>query len=161
MVSAREVARRRLDSERLLRTAAASRQALTGHMNRAARRDTGWIKGALELKRDVERDHGDLARSLKTLDELLSGLHDVQKQLAPFVDAQLMLPDAQRDLARAVVQAEAPHDLDGVVVAVPDREAALAETLRYRLRRDGLVRDRERRHAAVHRRDAVQLPRGR
>jgi hypothetical protein len=106
VVSAREIARRRLDTERLLGAAAASRQALIAHMNRSARRDSGWIKEALELKSRVERDHAELSRSLKALDELLYGLVDVQKQLAPFVDASLMIPDTQRDLARAVVQAE-------------------------------------------------------
>jgi hypothetical protein len=107
IISAREIARRRLDGERLLREAAASRQALIGHMNRSGRRDSAWIRDALELKRRVERDHADLARALKTEDELLYGLVDAQKQLAPFVDAALLLPDAERERARAQAQAEA------------------------------------------------------
>src|SRR4051812_20140194 len=46
------------------------------------------------------------------------------------------------DPNRTVVQPEAPHDLDRVVVAVPHGEAALAKPLGRDLRRDGRVRDR-------------------
>src|SRR5437867_4659156 len=39
IIGAREIAKRRIDAERLSRQAAASRQALAGHMARAARRN--------------------------------------------------------------------------------------------------------------------------
>jgi hypothetical protein len=59
----------------------------------------------------------------------------------------------------AVVEAQALHDLDRVVVAVPHGEAALTEPRCCFLRRERVVRDREGRHASLHRRDAVQAPR--
>jgi hypothetical protein len=107
IVSAREIARQRFDAERLGLEAAASRQALIGHMNRSARRDSAWIKRALELKRNVETAHGDLARALKAVDDLLYGLIDAQKQLAPFVDQALLLPGPERERARERARAEA------------------------------------------------------
>ena len=64
------------------------------------------------------------------------------------------------DAQRAVLEAEALHDLDGVVVAVPHREAELAEPRRCFLWWERVVRDRERRHASFHRRRAVQPPWG-
>jgi len=107
IISAREIARRRLDADRLLGEAAAGRQVLIGHMNRAERRNTAWIGAALQLKKNVELSHADLARALKALDDLLYGLVDAQKQLAPFVPPDALLPDAERDRARARAQAEA------------------------------------------------------
>jgi hypothetical protein len=56
----------------------------------------------------------------------------------------------------AVFEAEAPHDLEGVVVAVPDRDALVAEARRDLARRTIAVRERERRDAAVHREQPVQ-----
>ncbi len=107
IIKAREIARWCIDSERFGREAAAARQALIAHMNRSARRDTAWIRDALELKRRVESVHTDLARSLRALDDLLYGLVDAQKVLAPFVEASALLPDAEREQARARAQQEA------------------------------------------------------
>ena len=107
IVSAREIARRRYDSERLGAEAAARRRALLGHMARAERRNTAWIRDALELKRRVEQVHADLARSLKALDDLLYGLIDAQKQLVPFVEAAALLPDAELRQARERARADA------------------------------------------------------
>src|SRR6185369_6973203 len=76
LLGARGIARQRAESERLSREAAAARNALAGHMARAERRSTTWFHGATELKRRVEASHADLARSLKTLDDLLYGLPD-------------------------------------------------------------------------------------
>src|SRR5262249_2214613 len=61
-------------------------------------------------------------------------------------------------VARAVRQAEVLEDLDGVVVAMPDREAGHAEAGRGFLGRLVRRREPERRDAAVHRRRAVQRP---
>ena len=107
LLSAREIVRRRADSDRLEREAAASRRALASHMNRSGRRDTGWIRDAMDLKKKVERDHADLGRSLKALDELLYSLEDAEKRLAPHVGAALLLDDAAREAARARAKEEA------------------------------------------------------
>ena len=107
LLGAREIVRWRADSDRLEREAAASRRSLASHMSRSGRRDTGWIRDAADLMRKVERDHADLGRSLRTLDEQLFSLEDTGKRLAPQVDASLLLDDATRRAARARAQEEA------------------------------------------------------
>jgi hypothetical protein len=97
---AREIARRRTDAERLAREAAMSRRALTMHMAAASRRDSYWIRVAADLKKRVERDHHELELSLKTLSQLLFTLPEAQKELAPHVDAALLLEDDLRRRAR-------------------------------------------------------------
>lgn len=106
LLGAREIARRRIDSERLSREAAAARNALAGHMARAEHRNTNWIRNAAELKRRVEASHADLGRALKTLDELLNGLPDTEKSLAPHVAASALLEASEIDAARARAQDE-------------------------------------------------------
>lgn len=100
VLGAREIVRRRAESDRLEREAAASRQALAAHMRRSGRRDTGWIRDASDLQKKVERDHADLGRSLRTLDELIYSLEDAEKQLAPRVGAALLLDVAALRAAR-------------------------------------------------------------
>jgi hypothetical protein len=112
LLGAREIVRRRADSDRLEREAAAGRRSLASHMNRSGRRDTGWIRDAADLKRRVERDHADLGRSLKALDELLYSLDDAKKRLAPHLDASLMLDDEALRAARARTQEEAKRAAD-------------------------------------------------
>jgi hypothetical protein len=107
LLGAREIAKRRVDAERLQREAAASRQALAAHMGRAASRGTGWLQTALSLKRKVESDHSDLARTLKVLDDLLVSLGDTERSLAPFVPAASLLPDDVREGARGKAQSDA------------------------------------------------------
>jgi hypothetical protein len=104
LLGARGIARQRAESERLSREAAAARNALAGHMARAERRSTAWFHGATELKRRVEASHADLARSLKTLDDLLYGLADAEKRLAPHVAAAALLEQREIDAARARAQ---------------------------------------------------------
>ena len=106
LLGARGIARQRAESERLSREAAAARNALGGHMARAERRSTAWFHGATELKRRVEASHADLARSLKTLDDLLYGLADAEKRLAPHVAAEALLEQREIDAARARAQDE-------------------------------------------------------
>jgi hypothetical protein len=106
LLGAREIARKRAESERLTREAAAARNALAGHMARAERRGTNWIRDAAELKRRVEASHAELARSLKTLDDLLYGLPDAVKRLAPHVAASTLLETGEIDAARARAQDE-------------------------------------------------------
>jgi hypothetical protein len=104
LLGAREIARRRADSERLAREAAAARNALAGHMARAERRNSNWIKDAAELKRRVEANHADLGRSLKTLDDLLGNLPEAEKRLAPHVAATALLEAGEIDAARQRAQ---------------------------------------------------------
>jgi hypothetical protein len=101
---AREIVRRRSDAERLTREAAMNRRALVMHMAAAARRDSYWIRVASDLKKRVERDHHDLDVSLKSLSHLLHALPETQKDLAPHVDASLLLEEAER--RRATERAE-------------------------------------------------------
>lgn len=107
IVSAREIARRRIEIERLERAAAASRAGLEAHMRRGARRNDAWFRDALELKRRVEHDHFELDLALKTLDELLYQLPEAEKKLAPHVATALLLEEAERRQAREAAQLEA------------------------------------------------------
>jgi hypothetical protein len=79
------------------------------HMSAAASRDTYWIRVASDLKRRVEREHFDLEVSLKALAHLLHTLPESQKQLAPHVDAALLLADAERRKARERAEQDAKH----------------------------------------------------
>ena len=109
---AREIARRRADAERLAREAAMSRRALAMHMSAASARDTYWIRVASDLKKRVEREHFDLDVSLKALSHLLHTLPETQKQLAPHVDASLLLDDAERRKARERAEQDAKRAAD-------------------------------------------------
>jgi hypothetical protein len=97
---AREIARRRSDAERLAREAAMSRRALSMHMSVASQRDSYWIRVASDLKKRVERDHHELEVSLKALSQLLFALPETQQELAPHVDAALLLDEGERLKAR-------------------------------------------------------------
>jgi hypothetical protein len=109
---AREIARHRLDAERLTREAAMSRRALAMHMSAASRRDTYWIRVANDLKKRVERDHFELNVSLKAISELLSSWPETHKQLAPHVDAALLLEEGERREARTRVEEAAKRAAD-------------------------------------------------
>lgn len=98
---AREIVRRRSDAERLAREAAMSRRALTMHMAVAHQRDTYWIRVASDLKKRVEREHHDLDVSLKALTHLLEELPATRKELAPHIDASLLLKEQERRKALA------------------------------------------------------------
>jgi len=107
IVNAREIARRRVESERLEQDAAASRTALAAHMARGGRRNAAWFNGAMELKKRVEREHSDLDVTLKALDQLLYELPESEKQLAPHVPPTALLDAASREAARREAQLEA------------------------------------------------------
>jgi len=109
---AREIARRRTDAERLSREAAMSRRALTMHMAAASARDSYWIRVASDLKKRVERDHHELDVSLKALSQLLYALPETQKELAPHVDASLLLEEAERRRARERAEEAAKRAAD-------------------------------------------------
>ena len=104
---AREIARRRADAERLAREAAMSRRALAMHMSAAATRDTYWIRVASDLKKRVEREHFDLDLALKALLQLVHTFPEAQKQLAPHVDASLLLAETERRKARERAELDA------------------------------------------------------
>jgi hypothetical protein len=77
-----------------------SRRALLMHMGAVSSRDAYWIRVASDLKKRVERDHYELDTSLKALARILDTLPESQKQLAPHIDASLMLDEAERRKAR-------------------------------------------------------------
>jgi hypothetical protein len=103
IVGAREIARRRVEVERLERQAAANRAALEAHML-GARRNDAWFQGALQLKKRVESDHFELNITLKALDELLATLPEAEKRLAPHVAAAVLLDENERQAARRQAQ---------------------------------------------------------
>jgi|SRR4051812_30695619 len=107
ILSAREIARRRVEAQRLERQAEASRAALAGHMAHASHRGDGWIRNATELKRRAERDYFDWGVQLKALEELLYTLPEDTKRIEPFVRPELLLADTERESARRQALAEA------------------------------------------------------
>jgi len=121
-LAARAIARQRAESERLFREAAAARNALAGHMARAERRNTNWIRDAAELKRRVEARYADLGRALKTLEDMLANLPDTEKRLAPHVAAPALLEAGELDAARKRAQEDskrAAAELEQVRRIVP------------------------------------------
>ena len=121
ILSARELVRRRVQLERLERQAAQSRAALAGHMQRGGRRNDAWFRVALELKQHVERDHRELDIALKTIEELLYGLAETQRGLAPQVAPGLLLDEAERRKALAQIEQEGKQ-----AAAALDKSRALA-----------------------------------
>ena len=105
IVSAREIARRRVEAARLERSATANRVALEAHLGRA--RNDAWFRDALALKKRVEHDHFDLDVALKALDELLRGLPEAEQALAPRVAPEVLLDEGEREKARRAAQLEA------------------------------------------------------
>jgi hypothetical protein len=116
ITSAREIAKRRVEVERLTRQAAASRAALAGHMAHAAsRRNDSWMRDALALKKRVENDHFELGITLKALYELLFALPDTERLLEPRIGTASLLEPAVTDSARRQAQADvkrAAEELD-------------------------------------------------
>lgn len=100
IVGAREIARRRVEIERLERQAAADRATLEAHMTRGGRRNEAWFSAAMDLKKRVERDHADLDRTLQALGELLATLPQAEQDLAPYVQPAVLLDEASREQAR-------------------------------------------------------------
>jgi hypothetical protein len=112
ILGAREITRRRVETERLARQAAASRQALAGHMARAARRNDGWMRDALALKKRVESDYFDLGVTLKATDDLLFKLQDSEKRLEPRLGTDSLLDASLLASARKQAQEEARRATD-------------------------------------------------
>lgn len=112
LVGVREILRRRADASRLEQKAATSRAALAAHMRHAERRDTPWIRHAMDLKKQVERDHFDLDVQLMALADLLGGLPEANKRLSAHVQASLLLEESKRRSAREAVLAEAKRARD-------------------------------------------------
>lgn len=103
LVGAREIAKRRADAARNAQRFAASRRALSAHMNRAGARDSSWIRSASQLKKEVDQAHFELETSLKALAELLQSLPEAQKRVEAYVDASLTLEEGLRRKAREQV----------------------------------------------------------
>jgi hypothetical protein len=117
ILSAREIARRRAEVERLERRAAASRQALAAHMAHAARRGTGWMDQAIVLKKRVEDDHFNLGVELKALDDLLFSLPEAEKALSPHVGREVLIDESLRVSARKQAQDELRRATDDLARA--------------------------------------------
>ena len=107
IVASREIVRRRIDADRLVRQAAGSRRALEVHM-RSGRGQT-WMKEALELKKRVEADHSDLAHVLKAYDDLLFDMTEMNKGLQPRIGEEALLDRKLINEARRQGQAEAAN----------------------------------------------------
>ena len=107
LVGTREILRRRIDASQVQQRAAQSRAALSAHMTRASMRDQSWIRTALDLKKQVERDHFDLDVQLTALYDLLRYFPEANKQMAPHVEASLLLDEPTRRNAQRAVQDEA------------------------------------------------------
>jgi hypothetical protein len=107
MVASREIVRRRVDADRLLRQAAGSRRALEVHMRSG--RGQAWIREALELKKRVETDHSDLDTVLKAYDVLLFDMVDMNKALAPRIGEEPLFDNKSIADARKQGQAEAAN----------------------------------------------------
>ena len=106
IVSAREIARRVVRVHDMERQAAASRQALTGHMARAAYRNDAWLRDAIALKKRVEAEHYELGVTLGALDQLLGTFPESEKRLQPRVDPSLLLEASFVDSARKQLKEE-------------------------------------------------------
>lgn len=106
ILSAREIARRRSDSNQLWARAEQSRRALAGHMARAERRSEPWLRAAVSLKKRVEDDYFQLTLTLKGLDEILFKLPEEEKPFAALYGSELLLPRDEIDRARKQAQAD-------------------------------------------------------
>jgi hypothetical protein len=107
ILGAREIARTRVEGVRLAHAAAAGRQALSAHMRSARGRGGRWFRDAVDLKKQVERDHRDLERTLKLLEDSLTSLPDSAKRLEPHLGAGALLEDSLRQRARTQAQDDA------------------------------------------------------
>ena len=112
ILSAREIAKRRVDTDRLWARAAVSRQALAGHMARAERRSEPWLRTAVALKKKVEDDYFEVGITLKALDELLYRLPEEEKRLEARIGMQALLERDAIAAARKQAQADARRATD-------------------------------------------------
>src|SRR3954469_13739171 len=106
LLSAREITRRRVDTDKLWARAASSRQALAGHMARAERRSETWLRSAVALKKRVEDDYFEVSTTLKALDELLYRLPEEEKRLEARIGPASLLERSAIDAARKQAQAD-------------------------------------------------------
>jgi len=112
ILSAREIARRRVDTDRLWARALVSRQALAGHMARAERRSEPWLRTAVALKKKVEDDYFEVGITLKALDELLYRLPEEEKRLEARIGTAALLERDAINQARKQAQADAQRAND-------------------------------------------------
>jgi hypothetical protein len=101
-----EIARRAVRVHEMERQAAASRQALTGHMARASSRNDAWLRDAIALKKRVEAEHYELGVTLGALDQLLYTFPESERRLQPLLDPSLLLETSLVDSARKQLKEE-------------------------------------------------------
>ena len=117
ILSAREIARRRSDSNQLWARAEESRRALAGHMARAERRSEPWLRSAVSLKKRMEDDYFQLGLTLKGLDEILFKLPEESKPFASRYGADSLLARDEIDRARKQAQADLARANDELAAA--------------------------------------------
>ena len=115
ILSAREIARRRSDGNRLKARAEESRRVLAGHMARAERRSEPWLRTAVSLKKRMEDDYFQLTLTLNGLDEILFKLPEEEKPFAARYGNDILLPRDEIDGARRQVQADIKRASDELV----------------------------------------------
>lgn len=84
LVTGQEIIRRQATAHRNRLLLAGSLQALRAHF-RADRGAANWVREAVRLRVPVERNYGDYANAVETLDKLLESLPASQARVAPFV----------------------------------------------------------------------------
>lgn len=107
LVSARAILLREVEVARATPRVVASRQALAAHMRAPRGRDDSWIRRASDLKKQMDQDHAELDRQLKTLRDLVYTFPDAERALEPYVDHSLLLGAAPQQAALKKIDAEA------------------------------------------------------
>lgn len=116
LLGARSIVLRRVEAAALAQRAAASRNALRAHMSSPRGRDDGWIHRAMELKKQADQVHYDLALQLRTLTHLLEDLPDAERSLEPILDKSLLLEDSLREAALKRAKDDAKQATDALAV---------------------------------------------
>lgn len=103
LLTSREILLRRASSQRNQLKLADSLQALRNHM-RADDRTGAWVTHALRAKERVEEDYRDYRMTTDALAKLLDSFPASQAQIAPHVEASLLVDDALMKRARERLQ---------------------------------------------------------
>lgn len=103
LLTSREILLRRASSQRNQVKLAESLQALRSHM-RADDRTGSWVTQAVRAKERVEEDYRDYRMTTDALGKLLESFPSSQAQIAPHVEASLLIDDALVRRARERMQ---------------------------------------------------------
>ena len=99
LVTAREILKKQAERRRQRLELEDAGQALRRHMTHDNR--TGaWVKQAVEAKERANRHFRAHQLAAGALDELLRGLPASQQRIAPYVEAKLLIPEAEIENAR-------------------------------------------------------------